>query len=114
VRRIYSTVPESYPVGGWKHLSGSDWANTVLVRREVLVASGDADLRHYFPDHELLRSLGTVTLVNVPVVCCERAIGAFAFMCGEPLTRAAVTDELILLTALAAPLFVADVDENAS
>jgi len=114
VRRIYSTVPQSYPVGGWKKLGGSDWADTVLIRREVLVASGKEALAHYFPDHELLGSLGAVTLVNVPVVSCGRVLGAFAFFCDRPLTRAAVTDELILLTSLAAPLFVAPADESRS
>ncbi len=106
VRRIFSTVPQAYPVGGWKKLGGSDWADTVLIRREVLVASGNDALAHYFPDHELLRSLGTVTLVNVPVVSCSQAIGAFAFFCDRPLARTAVTDELVLLTSLAASLFI--------
>lgn len=106
VRRLYSTVPQAYPVGGWKKLAGSDWADTVLVRHEVLVASGGQALAHYFPDHALLQSLGTTTLVNIPVRSCRQTIGAFAFMCDRSLDRHAVTDELLLLTALAAPLFI--------
>lgn len=105
VRRIYSTVPSSYPVGGWKQLSGSDWARKVLERGEVLVANNDADLEHYFPDHKLLKSLGTATLVNIPVVVCKRTVGAFAFMCAEVVPESAITEEIRLLTALTAPLF---------
>ncbi|MDE1007144.1 MAG: hypothetical protein OSB38_15895 [Paraburkholderia fungorum] len=108
VRRIYSTVPSSYPVGGWKQLSGSDWARKVLERGEVLVANSDADLEHYFPDQKLLKSLGTTTLVNIPVVVCKRTVGAFAFMCAEVVPESAITEEIRLLTALTAPLFSDD------
>ncbi|BCQ22377.1 hypothetical protein NK8_04860 [Caballeronia sp. NK8] len=108
VRRIYSTVPSSYPVGGWKQLSGSDWARKVLERGEVLVANNDAELERYFPDHKLLKSLGTTTLVNIPVVVCKRTVGAFAFMCAAVVPESAVTEEIRLLTALTAPLFSDD------
>jgi hypothetical protein len=113
VRRIYSTVPSAYPVGGWKQLSGSDWAQKVLDRGEVLVANGDADLEHYFPDHALLKSLGTATLVNIPVVVCKRTVGAFAFMCPEDVPEGAITEEIRLLTALTAPLFSDDLVPSA-
>lgn len=108
VRRIFSTVPSAYPVGGWKQLSGSDWARKVLERGEVLVANNDADLEHYFSDHQLLKSLGTATLVNIPVVVCNRTVGAFAFMCIEVVPEKAITEEIRLLTALTAPLFSDD------
>jgi hypothetical protein len=108
VRRIFSTVPTAYPVGGWKQLSGSDWARKVLERGEVLVANNDADLEHYFPDHKLLKSLGTTTLVNIPVVVCKRTVGAFAFMCAEVVPESAITEEIRLLSALTAPLFSDD------
>jgi hypothetical protein len=108
VRRIYSTVPSAYPVGGWKQLSGSDWARKVLERGEVLVANNGSDLEHYFPDHKLLKSLGTATLVNIPVVVCKRTVGAFAFMCAEIVPESVSTDEIRLLTALTAPLFSDD------
>jgi hypothetical protein len=108
VRRIYSTVPSAYPVGGWKQLSGSDWARKVLERGDVLVANNDVDLEHYFPDHQLLKSLGTATLINIPVVVCKRTVGAFAFMCAEVVPETAITEEIRLLTALTAPLFSDD------
>jgi hypothetical protein len=108
VRRIYSTVPSAYPVGGWKQLSGSDWARKVLERGEVLVANNDSDLEHYFPDHKLLKSLGSATLVNIPVVVCKRTVGAFAFMCAEVVPESAITEEIRLLTALTASLFSDD------
>ncbi|VVE26536.1 hypothetical protein [Pandoraea anhela] len=80
VRRVFSTVPTAYPVGGWKHLSGSDWARHVLVEQKTLIASGPERLKHYFPDYALLESLGVRTLVNIPVVVCRRTVGAFALL----------------------------------
>lgn len=108
VRRVYSTIPSAYPVGGWKQLSGSDWARKVLERGEVLVANSDAELQHYFPDHQLLKSLGTNTLVNIPVVVCKRTVGAFALLCAQVMPESAITEEIRLLGALAAPLFSDD------
>lgn len=108
VRRVFSTIPSAYPVGGWKQLSGSDWARKVLERGEVLVANSDAELQHYFPDHQLLKSLGTNTLVNIPVVVCKRTVGAFALLCEQIVPENAVSEEIRLLSALAAPLFSDD------
>jgi hypothetical protein len=106
VQRIYSSVPTAYPVGGWKHLAGSDWAKAVLGRRQVLVSIGPQALERYFPDHLLLRSLGTITLINVPVVVCDCTVGAFAFMCSEAIERSAIGQEVEAMVAIAAPLFL--------
>ncbi|MFM0149020.1 hypothetical protein [Paraburkholderia sp. RL18-085-BIA-A] len=72
------------------------------------MANNDADLVHYFPDHQLLKSLGTATLVNIPAVVCQTTVGAFAFMCAEVVPEGAITEEIRLLTALTAPLFSDD------
>ena len=106
VRRIFSTIPSAYPVGGWKHLSGSDWSRHVLERQQVLVASGNDALAKYFPDHELLRSLGTRTLVNTPVVVCRKTIGAFAFLCAQETIAQDVTAAIDHLGSVAAPVFL--------
>jgi hypothetical protein len=106
VRRIFSTVPSAYPVGGWTHLTGSDWSRHVLERQQVLVASGATALARYFPDHELLRSLGTRTLVNIPVVVCRRTAGAFAFLCAQEVVDEQAISTAQKLAALAAPVFL--------
>jgi hypothetical protein len=110
VRRVYSSVPSAYPVGGWKHLAGSDWAAHVLQGQRILVASGEAQLKHYFPDHELLASLGTRTLVNIPVVVCRRTIGALAFLCEQASIDSATTNELHRLVPSIAPAFLLSTD----
>lgn len=110
VRRVYSSVPSAYPVGGWKHLAGSDWAAHVLQGQRILVASGEAQLKHYFPDHALLASLGTRTLVNIPVVVCRRTIGALAFLCEQASIDSATINELHRLVPSVAPAFLLSTD----
>ncbi|MCY1266602.1 hypothetical protein D9M68_136430 [compost metagenome] len=106
VRRIFSTVPKAYPVGGWKHLGGSEWASHVLQQQKVLIASGDAALARYFPDHALLRSLGTRTLINLPVVVCRQTVGAFAFLCGQEAVDAEAVAAVQKLVPSAAAVFI--------
>ncbi|WP_354681850.1 hypothetical protein [Cupriavidus necator] len=106
VRRIFSTVPAAYPVGGWKHLSGSEWASHVLQQQKVLVASGNNALARYFPDHALLRSLGTRTLINLPVVVCRRTVGAFAMLCAQEEIGLEAISAIQRLVPCAAAVFV--------
>lgn len=113
VRRLYSSVPSAYPVGGWKHLGGSEWAEHVLQQQRALVAAGDAALARYFPDHALLRSLGTRTLVNVPVVVCRRTVGAFAFLCQDEGVAPAALAQVESLAPSAAAVFVLGAGEQA-
>ncbi|WP_150740009.1 GAF domain-containing protein [Pandoraea anapnoica] len=84
MQRVFSTIPTAYPVGGWKHLTGSDWARYVLIDQRTLIASGHERLMHFFPDYALLESLGVRTLVNIPVVVCRRTVGAFALLLETP------------------------------
>ncbi|GAB7547686.1 GAF domain-containing protein [Cupriavidus sp. 8B] len=106
VRRIFSSVPSAYPVGGWKHLSGSEWSAHVLQAQRVLVASGSSALVRYFPDHALLRSLGTRTLVNIPLVVCQRTVGALALLCEQERIDPAALARIEALAPYTAPLFV--------
>ncbi|ODP34540.1 GAF domain-containing protein [Pandoraea sp. ISTKB] len=105
VRRVFSTVPTAYPVGGWKHLSGSDWAQHVLIEQKTLIASGQAPLKHFFPDYALLESLGVRTLVNIPIVVCRRTIGAFALLFDATEIDRAALAEVERLAPLMAGVF---------
>lgn len=106
VRRIFSTVPSAYSVGDWKHLSGSEWASHVLQQQKVLVASGDGALARYFPDHALLWSLGTRSLLNFPAVVCRRTVGAFALLCGQEKISEEAVAAVQKLVPCAAAVFV--------
>lgn len=76
-RRIYTNQPQAYPLGGSKP----------IVRRgafydEVIVAGRPRICRNYheikaaFPDHELIRSLGCESAVNMPLRWNGKTIGS--------------------------------------
>ncbi|WP_150627958.1 GAF domain-containing protein [Pandoraea captiosa] len=105
VQRVFSTIPAAYPVGGWKHLTGSDWARYVLIDQRTLIASGHERLTQFFPDYPLLESLGVRTLINIPVVICRRTVGAFALLLETPTVDQAALAEVEAIAPLMSGVF---------
>ena len=66
--RFYSNMPDAYPVSGTKPVNTDRWATTVLHDRQIFVANTIDDIADVFPDHELIKSLGCESCINVPVV----------------------------------------------
>lgn len=67
-RRIYSNMPDAYPVSGTKPADKTDWSRQVIDEKRIFVANTIADIAAVFPDHELIKSLGCESVINVPVV----------------------------------------------
>ena len=65
--RFHSSMPEIYPVSGRKPIPRGIWFETVIERREVFVANSIEDIADVFPDHELIRSIGCESVLNIPV-----------------------------------------------
>jgi hypothetical protein len=65
--RVYSSQPAAYPVSGTKPANETDWSAQVFGRGETFVANDIGAIAAVFPDHELIRSLGCESVVNVPV-----------------------------------------------
>jgi GAF domain-containing protein len=74
-QRIHSSHPREYPVSGVKPLSQGLWSRTVIDERKIFVANSIAAIAEVFPDHELIRSLGCESVVNLPVVFADGVIG---------------------------------------
>ena len=74
-RRIYSNMPDDYPVSGRKPLPPGKWTEEVIANRRIFVANDIAAIAEVFPDHETIRSLGCESIINVPVVVAGRVIG---------------------------------------
>ena len=66
-RRVYTSHPETYPVSGTKPMGQGAWTNMVIERGETFVANTVAEFAIYFPDHEVIASLGCRSALNVPV-----------------------------------------------
>ena len=75
VKRLYTNMPKEYPVGGYKPVTESDWHKLVIGQRRAWVGFTYEDVKWAFFDHELIRSLGCESAVNVPVVYAGRVLG---------------------------------------
>jgi len=74
-RRIYSNMPRAYPVHGTKPMRDDAWSHKVLYRHETFLANSVKAIAEVFPDHELIRSLGCGSVINVPVVVAGQVLG---------------------------------------
>jgi hypothetical protein len=84
VERLFSTLPEVYPVSGHKPKRDTAWGEKVLVRRQVNIGSGASDIIWAFVDHETILSLGLTEVLNVPIVRGAHLLGTINFLRQTP------------------------------
>jgi hypothetical protein len=65
--RAYTSEPEVYPATGTKPIHQDDWFDIVHRDRRPFVANTIEEIAKFFPDHELINSLGCQSVVNLPV-----------------------------------------------
>ncbi len=75
VRRVYSSRPDVYPVGGFKTHRQTPWGRHVLGEGKPYVGRNADDIRWGFADAELIFSLGCESILNVPVKWDGRVLG---------------------------------------
>ena len=73
--RIFSNMPQHYPVAGRKPADETDWSRQVLLERRIFVANRIEDIAAVFPDHALIQSLGCESVINVPIEVAGEVIG---------------------------------------
>jgi hypothetical protein len=66
--RVYSNMPDAYPVLGTKPMVPNDWSACVFDNHRTFVANDIETIATVFPDHELIRSLGCESVINVPLI----------------------------------------------
>jgi hypothetical protein len=74
-RRIYSNLPEIYPVSGLKDIVPNRWTEQVLDARKTFVANALDEIAQVFPDHPIIKSLGCGAVINMPVFLAGRFMG---------------------------------------
>ena len=74
-RRNYSNMPEAYATSGEKPIENNVWTQMVQGRQETFVANSIEEIAAVFPDHELIKSLGCESCMNVPIVVNGTVIG---------------------------------------
>lgn len=74
-RRIYSNMPDAYPVSGTKPANRTHWSEAVIDQRRTFVANDIDAIAEVFNDHALIRSLGCESVINVPVEIDGEVVG---------------------------------------
>jgi hypothetical protein len=74
-RRIYTNLPDIYPVSGLKDIIPNTWTAQVLDARSAFVANTLEDIALVFPDHPVIKSLGCGAVINMPVFLAGRFMG---------------------------------------
>ena len=73
--RIYSSMPDVYPVFGRKPIPEGAWFNTVIRNGQIFRAQNIREIAAVFPDHEKIASLGCGAILNIPVVAGGKLLG---------------------------------------
>lgn len=84
LRRVHSSHPEQYPVGGEKTVEvAAGWLAKCITRQEPYLGPDRAAVREIFADHELIEGLGCGAVINVPVVVDGRTLGVLNILDAE-------------------------------
>ena len=73
--RFWTSHPKEYPVGGRKPLNPTVWTEHVLKQQRPYLGNDYEAVKAVFFDHELIRSLGCESVLNIPVVWNGRSLG---------------------------------------
>lgn len=73
--RVYSNMPDAYPVSGKKPANETDWSRQVIGEHRTFVANDIEAIAEVFYDHELIKSLGCESVINVPIIIGGRVLG---------------------------------------
>ena len=73
--RCYSNMPEAYPTSGTKRVDSDRWTEQVLDGQRNFIANDIGAIAGVFDDHELIKSLGCESVLNVPIVVGGEVLG---------------------------------------
>jgi GAF domain-containing protein len=73
--RVYSNMPDAYPVSGTKPYNETHWSDITLKQKRTFVANTIDDIAQVFDDYELIKSLGCESVINVPIIVDGAVIG---------------------------------------
>lgn len=75
VARVYSNMPDAYPVFGRKTMGPTPWGAHVIEQRRPYLGKDMEAIRWAFFDHALIASLGCGSVINIPVIYNGETIG---------------------------------------
>jgi len=80
VTRLYSSNPDTYPLGGGKEKRDTPWGRQVLIEGRPFISASKEDIRENFDDHNSIFELGLKSVMNIPVRIYGRTIGTLNFL----------------------------------
>jgi hypothetical protein len=67
VERVYTNMPEVYPVGGRKKKLGTAWSRQILQGLKPFRAETAQGIREAFDDHAVMTGMGLGSILNIPI-----------------------------------------------
>jgi GAF domain-containing protein len=105
VERVFTNMPEVYPLSGRKKKRGSAWGEQTLRNITPFRATDAQGIRDAFDDSEVLIGLGLGSILNIPVAYAGRCVGTMNLTHVQGWYTAAHEEIGVLLGAfLATPL----------
>ncbi|WP_410571153.1 GAF domain-containing protein [Amycolatopsis sp. cmx-4-61] len=109
LRRVHSSHPAQYPVGGEKTVEvAAGWLERCITAQEPYFGPDRAAVREIFADHELIESLGCGSIINVPVVADGRTLGVLNILDAE----GAYDEDSVQVAQALAPLAAPALEEE--
>ena len=82
-QRMYSSLPEKYPVSGVKPLNETWWTDYVIVKHNTFIANNAKEISEVFFDYKEIEALGCCSIINIPIVVFGDVIGTLNCLAGE-------------------------------
>ena len=74
-QRVFSNMPNEYPVSGIKPIERSNWTEIVLDNHRSFIANNIDDIAKVFSDFKLIQSLGCESVCNLPIIVDGKLLG---------------------------------------
>ncbi|MEV6909901.1 GAF domain-containing protein [Amycolatopsis sp. NPDC051071] len=105
LRRVHSSHPREYPVGGEKTVEvAAGWLARCVTGQEPYFGADSAAVREIFADHDLIAGLGCGAVINVPVVDDDgNTLGVLNILDAEGSYDDASVEAAVSLAPLAVP-----------
>jgi hypothetical protein len=75
VERVYTNMPDVYPLGGRKKKQGTAWARQILQELKPFRAATSQGIREAFDDHAVMTGMGLGSILNIPIAYGGICIG---------------------------------------
>jgi hypothetical protein len=107
VARVYTNMPDVYPVGGRKKKHGTPWATRILRDLKPFRAQTPQGIRDAFDDHAVMTGMGLGSILNIPVAYNGVCIGTMNLTHREGWYKAGHEALGILIGSFLAPALIA-------